>query len=550
MSNPLQNFSIAEESPTHFHLKHPNGHVLSLEKGKMSPEANNFVKKMCAGGGMAYGGFSDESVRKMADGGDPAGTNTVLASNDQTPAWTPPVDTQMPNPQSTSGDISPNRADQTNSAPMPNQQTNQTSQSNVPNSGQGTSAPMDPLAQSNLSQKDLLEKQGKNAEAYSKTLEDVGAAQQKAYQDQIDQTSKMKTPDQIMADYKAKDDQFMQNVMNSKVDPNRLWSNASTGQKIMASIGIMLSGMGAGANGQNMAAQTLNNAINRDIGQQQNEQSKQMNLWKMNREALGSDLQANLATRSQMLSMTQAKIAQSASTLTNSAAQQQAQNAIFQIEQEKINNRRAQMLLTPQGGGSQGQPGTLSSNPLDVVRMMVPAGQQDAVAKEVGRSMDIAKNKDSALQAFDEAARQTRLGSAKTGAEAKSALLNDIPGLGYTPQAINTLTTKMTPVIRDTEGRPNELLESHMKANFPAAMDSDERVAAKRQTISDMFDEEGSSPLFRKYTGIDLKNFASTADNPINRQPQQIQNYYAYSKAHPEQQVSQDFMTKHPEFFK
>lgn len=516
--NPLKNFSMAEESPTHFHLAHPNGHVLSLEKSKLSPQAHDFVRKACGG-----------SVQGLDEGGQPAGTNTVLAANENTPAWTPPVGNgaDMPNPQSTSVQSAPEQA-----APPPGmaQASPQTAAANVP---------PEPLTQAKSEQMDLLNKQGANADTYMKTLQDVGANQQQAYQQQIDQMSKMKTPDQIMADYKAKDDQLTQHIMESKVDPNRLWSNASTGQKVVASIGLILSGMGAGANGQNMAAQTLNNAINRDIQQQQTEQSKQMNLWKMNREAMGSDLQANLATRNQMLSMTQAKIAQSASTLTNTAAQQQAQNAIFQIEQEKINTRRALAMLTPQQGGAGGP---LQTNPLDVVRTIVPPDKQEAVAKEVGHAMDVQKSKDSMLQAFDQASKDTRPFTGMSG----TSIMNLIPN--YHPQSINSLASATEPMIKDVDGKINEITKSTAEANFPALGDSDARIAAKRKTLENMADERSSSPLFRNYTGMDLNHFSRGADNPVYRQPQQVQQYYAYAKAHPEQQVSQDFFAKHPEF--
>ena len=550
----LKEFKVEHETPTHIILKHPKGHSLALEKSSLSPKAHEMIKMNCGGmaeGGdianettvvpdkgfgkiiivddkranqKAYGGFSDESVRKMDEGGPapqptpspepsgldmPIGTNTVLRDEapSQEVAQEAPIEAPQPAP-------APKAAPQ--------------------------AAPQEPLSQAKSESGQLLEKQGAGAEKYQKTLADIGAQQQKIYQDFNTQMAAMQTPDQIMANHKAKDDEFLQHLMDSNVDPNRLWSNASTGSKITAAIGLVLSGMGAGANGQNMAAATLQNAINRDIAEQQNDQSKYMNLWKMNREALGNDLQANLATKNQLLSMTQAKLAQTASTLTNAAAQQQAQQAIFAIEQEKINNRRAQALLSPQQGA--GGVGGLAANPLDVVRTVVPPDKQEAVAKEVGRAMSVAQSKDEMLRAFDMAAKDTRPLTGKS----VTSVMNLIPG--YHPQSINSLDSAVEPMITDVDKKINEITKKTAERNFPALGDSDERIQEKRRALENLSDERASSPLFKTYTGVDLSNFQKTQANPIGRAPAQIQQYYAYAKAHPEQKVSQDFFAKHPEF--
>ena len=53
------------------------------------------------------------------------------------------------------------------------------------------------------------------------------------------------------------------------IDTNRFWNSKSTGEKIMAGIGIVLAGMGSGLTGQpNAAIQVIQNAIDNDIKSQ------------------------------------------------------------------------------------------------------------------------------------------------------------------------------------------------------------------------------------------------------------------------------------------
>ena len=54
----------------------------------------------------------------------------------------------------------------------------------------------------------------------------------------------------------------------------------------------------------------VNMGINRDIDAQKNSQERAGNLWKMNRQALGDDLSADLATKNQMLTGVKYKLEQ------------------------------------------------------------------------------------------------------------------------------------------------------------------------------------------------------------------------------------------------
>jgi len=92
----------------------------------------------------------------------------------------------------------------------------------------------------------------------------------------------------------------------SAVDPNRMWKNASTGQKIAGGLAILLGGIGAAlqGTGKNLGLEAINSAIDRDIDAQKTELSKKTaglqantNLLGMLRQQLGDNDQAEAMFR-------------------------------------------------------------------------------------------------------------------------------------------------------------------------------------------------------------------------------------------------------------
>lgn len=92
-------------------------------------------------------------------------------------------------------------------------------------------------------------------------------------------TALAQTYDQKRQDLQARSDQLFNDISSSKIDPNRLWNKASNGQKVTASIGLILGGIGAGlTHGPNYAQQVVDGAIDRDIDAQKTELGKKQNL--------------------------------------------------------------------------------------------------------------------------------------------------------------------------------------------------------------------------------------------------------------------------------
>ena len=113
---------------------------------------------------------------------------------------------------------------------------------------------------------------------------------------------KQKTFDEGKLEQDKKQNELYDAIKNTQIDPKRWQHNQSTGAKIANAIGMALSGIGSGLTGQkNLAQENINRAIDQDIDAQKNDQSKNMTLWKMNRERMDSDAEAHAATRNQML---------------------------------------------------------------------------------------------------------------------------------------------------------------------------------------------------------------------------------------------------------
>lgn len=175
-----------------------------------------------------------------------------------------------------------------------------------------------------------------------------GAAESLALQGMDQQLRALPTQKDIINKNAQKDSDLFKSYQEAKIEPGRFFHNLSTGNKILAGIGVLLSGLGSGLSGkENLAVQVVDDAINKDIDAQKNDQSNKYNLWKMNRERLGDDLSANLATRNQMYTDVKYQLMKAASQFKGPQAMAAAAAANAKIDQELAQNRFLQSVLTP-----------------------------------------------------------------------------------------------------------------------------------------------------------------------------------------------------------
>lgn len=110
-----------------------------------------------------------------------------------------------------------------------------------------------------------------------------------------------------MKDFEKATDEFSKT--DTKIDTHRVWSSMDGGQRVLAGIALALGAVGAAGNGgRNMAVETIDKAIDRDIDAQKAELSatlqkrgqavnQKQNLLGMMREKFGDEIQLEAAAR-------------------------------------------------------------------------------------------------------------------------------------------------------------------------------------------------------------------------------------------------------------
>lgn len=566
----LKNFKLKSESEDSFHIENPHGRVFTVMKKELHPKAHAEIMKLADGGNIpAQDPMSvleeankNDMPNDVASGVQPgseqaanqafanAGMNQTQGAADQYQQAKADFDAaqaaaQKNNDVSSQQDLQRAKENLQNAtsnlSTVAQQQAGTPSPQNTlmpqgqmpPQTQQGNQqqaqnqAPQQPdyLSQMGQARENALNAEEKGAQDLSDTLQKSIGQQQQSYQDLINQQKGMKTPQQIADEYKAKDAAFMQQMMNSKIDPSRYFHNMSTGQKIASAIALTF---GGGLNGRNIAAEQLNKAVDNDIAAQQNDQSKAMNLWRMNRENMHSDIEASVATKNQLLSLAQTKLAMAGANVQNAQARLQAQQMISQIEQQKLQNRM--LLGQTAAGGSQ-------ADPTRLVSMLVPEKQQAQAFKELGQAKAANQNEGQIMKLFDAAAKNAR---PLTGGNAAS-LMNTVPG--YELPEIKNMRLLFYPIVHDNEGRVNEYEIHDVQTNMPQWGDSDATIAKKRLALQNFINSKKQAPTASGH-GINPELFSSTTSNPVLALSPQKQQWYQWAKANPSRPEARAFLSK------
>lgn len=136
----------------------------------------------------------------------------------------------------------------------------------------------------------------------------------------------------------AQSQQLFNDISTSRIDPNRLWANASTGQKVAGAIGMILGGIGSGLTGQpNLAVQLIDRAIDRDIDAQKATLDLKKTAFSWNLQRTQNKVQAALLTKMQGLDAVSASLDATRNKLGGELAQSN-----YDIAKAELNQRRAQ----------------------------------------------------------------------------------------------------------------------------------------------------------------------------------------------------------------
>jgi hypothetical protein len=161
----------------------------------------------------------------------------------------------------------------------------------------------------------------------------------------------------------------------AQIDPQRWWNSRTTGQKILAAIGLALGGSGS--------AEIINNYINQDIEAQKAAAAGKAravndvsNLYQQNLAALKDELAATLATRETMLGIAELKLKSLAAQTNNRQVQINAQIQLGELQLKKVQvQRELQQQIATQaflaGGDQSGNAAIMARLPKEMRELIV-----------------------------------------------------------------------------------------------------------------------------------------------------------------------------------
>lgn len=365
-------YKFAGEDDDMFHVQHPDGSKFSIAKSAVGPGVHKKIKalepvKMADGGEVP-----DETIdlnapppgdlftpqASISPGQyDPYGgvlgnpMNLIPSPNDVRNApIPPPTSDAIKFPEEAPSRV-PAQAAQQPSEPQP-----------IPGAGDlapQEKAPKLGLDDSFAAQNAALESQKKINTQLGQVQAQKGASEAKNWENVVNQLADIDKKYQPVEDNLNQRNQELANaIQTDKIDPNRVWSNMSTGNKITAAISILLGGFGAGLQGKgakNSALEIIDKDIERDIDSQKTELGKKQTLFSENLRQLGDVRAARAATKSQLMTIAQAqanKIAADSGSKEASLNMQSLNAGIDLKRAELAKEAKTRALLTGEGNAN------------------------------------------------------------------------------------------------------------------------------------------------------------------------------------------------------
>lgn len=355
MSMSLKDFSLLKEDDSNYHIGHPKGRSIVVPKRGLTDHAQKLISRLKKEQNFAEGtpaGTEEVNSSQLGDQGDQLAAEAT--ANPDLPAPLVPDEGASPSPLPT-GSVAASppgegAAISPASSPGVPSSVEQQATASTPTPEAATPEAQPPQGQTAVpNTTGGLQKAEKSLQAGASAEAKAGRDEAKAHQEAAAAIAKLPTSQDITKQRNASDEKFQKMIRG--VDPDRYLNNRSTGTRIAQGIAMLIGGIGSGLTGQaNPAMKFIDDSINNDIEAQKNEQGKAMNMWKMAREASGSDQQATLEERNRLLSIAKEKALQAQSGANGAIAQARLAPGILGIDKEIAQNNW--MLGRVRGGAS------------------------------------------------------------------------------------------------------------------------------------------------------------------------------------------------------
>lgn len=327
----------------------------------------------------------------------------------------------------------------------------------------------------------------------AKAQGELGAEKQAAAAEQAQKTQNLMNHYQEQSDALSKEIQnTMEDVKNTKINPNHYFENMSTAGKVSTAIGMLLGGIGGGLAGkENPAMQYINEQIGRDIDAQAKNLGAKQSLLSANFQQFGNLKDATEMTRLMMNGIYANKIEEAGDKASGPLAKQIAAQEAGKIKQDMA--MKLPQLAFRQALMKGAQTGDI--DPAQAVPFMVPADRQKDVFDEIKHAQNTTKIAPQIMDAFDKSA-------------TPSHAADFVPGVPSADQ--KHLEALLNTTVTETEGTARQAaFDSIHKNMIPSGLDNAYTKQVKREAMEQYLKSKQAAPTARGY-GINLANYGST----------------------------------------
>lgn len=370
---------------------------------------------------------------------------------------------------------------------MPVQDTGMTTQQ-MPQLGQPQQAMLDPFGYGKqlaaLQEGLKLQKAGISGEAAA--MGALGKAQANIYE-QAQKTlgERQANFEKNTLDVRNLIDQTNKDIKEAKIDPNKYLGDLSTIGKASTVLGLIFGGIGGGLQrtGQNVALDTLNKLIDRDISAQKANLDKKTSLLSSYYHQLGDMRTAENMARATMLEQFSDQLKSEAAKSQDPMAKARANQALGQLQMQTAQ-------IVAQTGARQTMMGVAEGKQVDpalIIRAMVPENQQKEYYNELKNMQNTVKSRDNILSAFN-----------------KIEKLATIPSYLSSPinttRQIKAITEPLTALLsKETAGRFTEQDAKMLETLWPQVGDDEKTLSTKKQQIEKLISEKMHFPMLIPY---------------------------------------------------
>lgn len=520
--------------PSHYKLisEHPDHYEIHDERdGRSFPIAKRHLSLDM------HGKLSE--IKKYSQGGDVLnnlleGETSTVKGDDQLPKINPLSLLQEEN--SSPGKYTPEEAAVATTENKPSEPKQSEEPKKEPAKEEKPVSPTAPAAAAAKPPETYIDREIKSIQGGIAAQRREGEHVAQAYQDVENKISALPSTLDIYQANKATNQKLFDAFSSEKINPRRVLQEMSTGDYALMSLALMLGGAGAGRHGENPALKMLNDAIDRDIDAQKNEQNKKYTLWQMNRSATHDEMEASAAYRAQLLTAAEVVARKEAAKAMGPRAQMEWAEKIGAIEKEREDLLLKKSLLQSANRGE-----ILDEDPTQYLRLIKDPHTLQKAGEEIEKTKQLKVIENHVVKAIDEVMAMPRWerGFAKGEADRHAF--------------VGTLTKLLEGTMGENQAKifANTFFSSALQTGGRA---TDER---KRELFAEVMESKQEGTFFQHGVGVPLSKFKMTRlghPEPSNhKKAQNIQNnshmendrqYYEKYKNDPSKQVIIDRMKR------